>query len=81
MASREDIDHQLKMLDIHRRNARVYSRQLGLNTPRGALPGQVSGMEMELQAIQRIKGILNSWSVEPLPAEVDNFDLSPYLQQ
>lgn len=70
MPNQESIDHQTKLLAIHRRNARHYQNQirlLGQLTPQGITGGIVE----ERQAIARIRGILREWGINDLGSPED----------
>lgn len=70
MPTQEDIQHQMNMLEIHRRNIRHYQgqmRMLGPHTP----PGVFSGLETERRGVARIKSILRGWDLLVSDTEID----------
>lgn len=73
MASQEDIDHQVRLLRIHRANARHFQNQirlLGVLSPQGITNGIVE----ERRAINRIITLLRGWgqSIDDAPEDVRN---------
>lgn len=73
MPSREDISHQLRLLDINRRNARLHQAQLrtlGVHAP----PWITSGLEESRSSVKRIRRILDSWGTPTVPAPEDVAD-------
>jgi hypothetical protein len=79
MPSQEDINHQLKLLGIHRRNLEQYLKQRAMQGGAAfALPMVTNGIREERENIRRIKAILRGWNVpvdshpddEEPPAEV-----------
>jgi nucleoside phosphorylase len=61
MASQQDIDHQVNLLAIHRRNLAHYIKQRGLLGEAFAPPMVINGIISERDNIRRIKGILRGW--------------------
>lgn len=62
MATPEDIEEQLKLLEAHRRTLRVYLQQqaqLSLLTP----PGVINGIEDAREKIRHVKQALRNWGV------------------
>src|SRR4051812_9441646 len=63
MPSQDDINHQLNLLEINRRNLALYLRQRDTLGEAYAPPGTINGILETRANIKRIKGILKGWNI------------------
>jgi hypothetical protein len=72
MASQEDIAHQQKLLEIHRRNLALYLEQRSAQGGTAyVLPVVANGIRENRDQIARIKNILRKWGVDVPDLEDD----------
>lgn len=63
MPSQEDINHQLKLLEIHRRNLKHYTDQQAIMGVAFTPPHVTHGIREAYKNIRQIKAILKKWGV------------------
>jgi hypothetical protein len=74
MINREDIDHHLDMLNIHRNNIRICLKQLSKHGKKNAPLGLLNTITDEREEIRRIKDILRGNNLDVEDISIDNED-------
>lgn len=75
MPSREDIRHQLQLLEINRRNMRQYMKQVSLVDIHSVSTGIQNGIKETRDNINQIKNILFDWGVTYSNKPEDDYEI------